>query len=161
MTAVFFPLGKHLKNIVWEVCLFRHFQQIYCHWNIYIQTQQAFIQAYQRHCYFFLPQDPYFNNFKFGWFGHFHTYFNQLLIHTTSSCQDRAADTSGNICPLTRESKLFCSFVWFSIYPCSFLKFPLPSQKMFRFVSQSFTHISGCFKYWGNFYLSVEKQSLC
>lgn len=97
---------------------------------------------------FFLPQDPYFTNLKYGWFGHFHTYFNQLLIHTISSCQDIAADSSGNICPLTRASKLFCSFVWSNIYSCCFLKFPLRSQKTFRSVSQSFPYVSRLCKCW-------------
>lgn len=95
-----------------------------------------------------LPQDPYFTDFKYGWFGHFHTQFNQLLIHTISSCQDIAADSSGNICLFTRASKLFCVFVWTSVYSCSFFKFPLPSQKTFRSVSQSFARISRLFQCW-------------
>lgn len=69
---------------------------------------------------FFLPQNHYFTNLKCGWFGHLHIYFNQLLIHTISDCQDIEANSSGNICPLTRASKLFCGFVWSNIYSCSF-----------------------------------------
>lgn len=93
-----------------ELCLFRYFYQIYCRWNICIQTQYVFTQALPV-LFLFMLHDPSFNNFNYIWFGHFSIYFNLLFSHTISSWQDIAIDSRGSICLLNRASKLFCFYL--------------------------------------------------
>lgn len=73
MTAVFFPLGKHLKKSLGGPVSSDTSSRSTATGTSISKHNKLLFKPCQCHCYFFLPQNSYCTNLKYGWFGHFHT----------------------------------------------------------------------------------------
>lgn len=85
--AIYFPLWNNSVSFGSheEICLFKHFYQICCHWDIYILKGSLYSSDIAGAILLFLPQNHSIANFNDGYFGHFCIYFNLLLIQIFQS----------------------------------------------------------------------------